>query len=139
MILFAVMGTVGYLILTCVQDETRTGARYAGVWLATCGIFPALALNVTWLRLRGHTLSTFTRPVPLPWFSRTLDARTVTRVFGATYERPVQRSMRMETVPCVNVQTQDGKVLRLVSNLTRAEDVEWLAAWLRERLGLTPR
>lgn len=46
---FASMGTVGYLILTCVKDETHTGARYAGVWLATCGIFPALAINITWL------------------------------------------------------------------------------------------
>lgn len=31
------------------QDETKTAARYAGIWLATCGIFPALALNVTWM------------------------------------------------------------------------------------------
>ncbi|KAJ5756598.1 hypothetical protein N7533_006141 [Penicillium manginii] len=46
---FASMGTVGYLILTCVQDETHTGARYAGIWLATCGIFPALAINITWM------------------------------------------------------------------------------------------
>jgi MFS family permease len=46
---FAVMGTIGYLILTCVQDETKTGARYVGIWLANCGIFPALALNIKWL------------------------------------------------------------------------------------------
>lgn len=46
---FASMGTVGYLILTCVENETQTGARYAGVWLATCGIFPALAINITWM------------------------------------------------------------------------------------------
>ncbi|KAJ5102190.1 hypothetical protein NUU61_004412 [Penicillium alfredii] len=46
---FALMGAIGYLILTCVQDEAKTAARYAGVWLATCGVFPALALNVTWL------------------------------------------------------------------------------------------
>lgn len=46
---FAIIGTIGYLILTCVQDETKTAARYAGIWLATCGIFPALALNITWL------------------------------------------------------------------------------------------
>lgn len=46
---FAGMGTAGYLILTCVEDENKTGARYAGIWLATCGIFPALAINITWL------------------------------------------------------------------------------------------
>ncbi|KAJ5770236.1 uncharacterized protein N7511_002287 [Penicillium nucicola] len=46
---FATMATIGYLLLTCVQDESKTAARYAGVWLATCGIFPALALNVTWM------------------------------------------------------------------------------------------
>lgn len=46
---FASMGTVGYLILTCVKDESRTAPRYAAVWLATCGIFPALAINITWL------------------------------------------------------------------------------------------
>ncbi|KAJ6118492.1 hypothetical protein N7471_013112 [Penicillium samsonianum] len=47
--LFATMATIGYLLLTCVKDESNTAARYAGVWLATCGIFPALALNITWL------------------------------------------------------------------------------------------
>ncbi|CAG8126649.1 unnamed protein product [Penicillium salamii] len=45
---FAILGTIGYIMLTC-MDETKTAARYAGIWLATCGIFPALALNVTWL------------------------------------------------------------------------------------------
>lgn len=46
---FASMGTAGYFILTCVEDESKTAARYAGVWLATCGIFPALTINITWL------------------------------------------------------------------------------------------
>lgn len=46
---FATIGTVGYLILTIVRDESAMAARYAGVWLATCGIFPALAINMTWL------------------------------------------------------------------------------------------
>lgn len=46
---FASIATIGYLLLTCVQDESKTAARYAGIWLATCGIFPALALNITWM------------------------------------------------------------------------------------------
>lgn len=46
---FAVMGTVGYLLLAVIQDESKTGVRYAGIWLATCGIFPALSINITWL------------------------------------------------------------------------------------------
>ncbi|CEI70711.1 unnamed protein product [Fusarium venenatum] len=46
---FAAMGTVGYGILAGVQDMDKTGPRYAGVWLAACGIFPALAMNITWL------------------------------------------------------------------------------------------
>jgi MFS family permease len=45
----AAVGTAGYLILTLVRDESNTSARYAGVWLASCGIFPALAINITWL------------------------------------------------------------------------------------------
>ncbi|KAF5645337.1 high-affinity nicotinic acid transporter [Fusarium tjaetaba] len=44
---FGAMGAVGYGILAAVRDST--GARYAGVWLAACGIFPALAMNITWL------------------------------------------------------------------------------------------
>lgn len=43
---FASMATAGYLILTLVES---TAGRYAGIWLATCGVFPALALNITWL------------------------------------------------------------------------------------------
>ncbi|KAB8070535.1 major facilitator superfamily domain-containing protein [Aspergillus leporis] len=46
---FATMGMVGYLVLAAVQSETQPGVRYAGVWLATCGVFPALAINITWL------------------------------------------------------------------------------------------
>lgn len=45
----AAVGMVGYLILATVQDESKTGVRYLGVWLATCGIFPALCINITWL------------------------------------------------------------------------------------------
>ncbi|PLB52092.1 permease of the major facilitator superfamily [Aspergillus steynii IBT 23096] len=45
----ATVGTIGYLILAAVQDEKKSGVRYLGVWLATCGVFPALVINVTWL------------------------------------------------------------------------------------------
>ncbi|PMD36045.1 MFS general substrate transporter [Hyaloscypha variabilis F] len=46
---FATMGLIGYLLLVLVKDLTHTGPRYLGVWLACCGIFPALAINITWL------------------------------------------------------------------------------------------
>jgi hypothetical protein len=46
---FATMGMVGYLILAAVQSETQPGVRYFGIWLATCGIFPSLCINITWL------------------------------------------------------------------------------------------
>ncbi|KAK5994130.1 High-affinity nicotinic acid transporter-like protein [Cladobotryum mycophilum] len=45
----AAMGAVGYGMLAGIQDRHKTGARYAGVWLAACGVFPALCLNITWL------------------------------------------------------------------------------------------
>ena len=48
-VLFATMGMVGYLLLAAIQDETKSGVRYFGVWLATCGVFPALSINITWL------------------------------------------------------------------------------------------
>ncbi|EXM07361.1 hypothetical protein NOF04DRAFT_15671 [Fusarium oxysporum II5] len=46
---FAAMATVGYGLLAGIQDIHRPGPRYAGVWLAACGIFPALCINITWL------------------------------------------------------------------------------------------
>ncbi|KAK1986443.1 major facilitator superfamily transporter [Colletotrichum cereale] len=46
---FGILGTAGYLILTIVQDESSTMLRYAGIWFAACGIFPAFAINITWL------------------------------------------------------------------------------------------
>ncbi|KAF2625565.1 MFS general substrate transporter [Macroventuria anomochaeta] len=46
---FATMGTVGYLMLAAIQDELKIGPRYAAIYFATCGIFPALAINITWL------------------------------------------------------------------------------------------
>lgn len=45
----AAVGTIGYVLLAAVQDQAKTGPRYLGVWLATCGIFPALCINITWL------------------------------------------------------------------------------------------
>ncbi|GME39302.1 putative permease of the major facilitator superfamily [Neofusicoccum parvum] len=46
---FAAVGAAGYLVLVVVRDEQRTGPRYAGIWLAACGVFPALSINITWL------------------------------------------------------------------------------------------
>lgn len=46
---FAAVGAIGYLLLATIRDEAKTGPRYAGVWLSACGVFPALALNITWL------------------------------------------------------------------------------------------
>ncbi|CZR58203.1 probable permease of the major facilitator superfamily [Phialocephala subalpina] len=43
------VGMTGYLILTLVKDMEKTGPRYLGIWLACCGIFPALSINITWL------------------------------------------------------------------------------------------
>lgn len=44
---FAAMGGVGYLLLTLVHNSN--GVRYLGIWFAACGVFPALAINITWL------------------------------------------------------------------------------------------
>ncbi|KAL2451115.1 hypothetical protein ABEF95_015754 [Exophiala dermatitidis] len=38
---------IGYLLLATVEDNPHV--RYLGVWLAVCGIFPALCINITWL------------------------------------------------------------------------------------------
>jgi MFS family permease len=46
---YATVGMIGCLILAAVQDRSKTGPRYLGVWLSTCGIFPALCINITWL------------------------------------------------------------------------------------------
>lgn len=44
---FSAMGVVGYTLLLAVKENTA--ARYAGAWFATCGIFPVVALNLTWI------------------------------------------------------------------------------------------
>lgn len=44
---FATIGCIGYLLLAIIEDESKTGTRYLGVWLAVCGIFPALCINVS--------------------------------------------------------------------------------------------
>ncbi|KAH7242892.1 major facilitator superfamily domain-containing protein [Fusarium solani] len=43
---FAAMGATGYGILAGME---KAALRYLGVWFAACGIFPALAINITWL------------------------------------------------------------------------------------------
>lgn len=42
----AATAAIGYGLLA---TQTSTGVRYLAVWLAACGIFPALALNMTWM------------------------------------------------------------------------------------------
>lgn len=49
---FATMGCIGYLLLAAIEDNSRTGARYCGVWLAVCGVFPALSINVSSIAIR---------------------------------------------------------------------------------------
>ncbi|CAH0045115.1 unnamed protein product [Clonostachys solani] len=46
---FAAVGAVGYGLLAGVRDARLNGARYLGAWLAACGVFPALSINITWL------------------------------------------------------------------------------------------
>lgn len=43
----ATVGAIGYLLLATVEDMAKTHIRYLGVWLAVCGIFPALCINVS--------------------------------------------------------------------------------------------
>ncbi|KAG4430795.1 hypothetical protein IFR05_013728 [Cadophora sp. M221] len=43
---FATLGAIGYGLLA---SQTDTHVRYAGIWFASCGVFPALALNMTWM------------------------------------------------------------------------------------------
>ncbi|PYI02401.1 MFS general substrate transporter [Aspergillus sclerotiicarbonarius CBS 121057] len=45
----SLIGLAGYLILVCVHDPHHNDVRYAGIWLATCGVFPSMAINITWL------------------------------------------------------------------------------------------
>ncbi|CAG9982737.1 unnamed protein product [Clonostachys byssicola] len=40
---------VGYLLLAIIEDQARSNIRYLGVWLAVIGVFPCLALNLTWV------------------------------------------------------------------------------------------
>ena len=46
---FATVSCIGYLSLATIEDKTKIDVRYFGVWLAICGIFPALPINITWL------------------------------------------------------------------------------------------
>ena len=43
----ASVGTIGYLLLAILEEEKWNSVRYFGVWLAVCGVFPALCINVS--------------------------------------------------------------------------------------------
>ncbi|KAE8168180.1 major facilitator superfamily domain-containing protein [Aspergillus tamarii] len=42
----ASVATVGYALLA---TQTGTAVRYVAIWLTSCGVFPALAINMTWM------------------------------------------------------------------------------------------
>jgi MFS family permease len=43
----ASVGCIGYLLLAVLEKEKYNNVRYFAVWLAVCGVFPALAINVS--------------------------------------------------------------------------------------------
>lgn len=43
---FATIGCIGYLLLAALAHERYNKVRYFAVWLAVCGVFPALCINV---------------------------------------------------------------------------------------------
>lgn len=49
----ASVGTIGYLLLAILEDDKYNSVRYFAVWLAVCGVFPALCINVS---IRMHTV-----------------------------------------------------------------------------------
>ena len=42
------VGCVGYQLLA-IKDETKIAPRYIDCFLAACGVFSALCINITWL------------------------------------------------------------------------------------------
>ncbi|KAH8588835.1 major facilitator superfamily domain-containing protein [Bisporella sp. PMI_857] len=46
---FSFLGAIGYLLLATLEDTKYNSVRYLGIWLACCGVFPALAMNIAWL------------------------------------------------------------------------------------------
>jgi nitrate/nitrite transporter NarK len=44
--LSAAIGTIGYALLA---TQSGLAVRYVAVWLASCGVFPALAINMAWM------------------------------------------------------------------------------------------
>lgn len=47
----ASVGCIGYLLLAALEKERFNDVRYFAVWLAVCGVFPALCINVSDSRL----------------------------------------------------------------------------------------
>jgi MFS family permease len=45
----ATVGCIGYLLLATLENEKYNGVRYFAVWLAVCGVFPALCINVRFI------------------------------------------------------------------------------------------
>lgn len=43
----ATIATIGYLLLSIIEDPSRNDIRYLGVWLAVCGVFPVICINVS--------------------------------------------------------------------------------------------
>lgn len=42
----ASIGCIGYILLAALEHEKYNNVRYFAVWLAVCGVFPALCINV---------------------------------------------------------------------------------------------
>lgn len=57
----ATIGCIGYLLLAVLENEKYNSVRYFAVWLAVCGVFPALCINVCMLVVFTHLVSLLTR------------------------------------------------------------------------------
>lgn len=67
----ATVGAIGYLLLAIVEDMDKVGVRYLGVWLAVCGVFPALCINVSHPNISILLLIRLYRPQLTRWIQIT--------------------------------------------------------------------
>ena len=65
-IILSCIGGIGYVLLATVES---VGVRYFGVWLAACGIFPAIANVLPWVTSESPTSSISTTNPSLSLFA----------------------------------------------------------------------
>ncbi|MFP2900322.1 hypothetical protein [Corallococcus sp. 4LFB] len=140
--MYAVLGILLVAVLYAVRFPGQVAGFGVLEWscvggVLLMGLYPALALalNLTWVEVKGDTLRITSKPLPVSSAS-VVDVRTLDSLSVHAFTRKGGKGLYVLRRFALHARTRDGRTLTLVTGFENEGDVAWLADTLRRHLRL---